>query len=227
MAGDATPPSRTEALPVVTKDNITVASASDKIDDAKPNPAIANPASETDKMNLDQDSAPTESAAKTHGDSAMSATSAPEGGKNVKAAVDEPPKEGAAVSDEEKGNDTEKSTEAVPDMDGPADSAQKQKPKKGGATPKMSKKKSLANLKAKDTPKKTVPEINYEPGMYVLAKMRRYPPWPAIILNDDLLPEFLQKSRPNARIGKAKDASAPPPNPPRHWPVMYLGGTFE
>ncbi|KAA8895114.1 hypothetical protein FN846DRAFT_354534 [Sphaerosporella brunnea] len=62
--------------------------------------------------------------------------------------------------------------------------------KKGRPPPKSaSKKKSLANLKKSKTVE--APDIKYEVGQHVMARMRSYPPWPAIILSKELLPDFL------------------------------------
>lgn len=90
--------------------------------------------------------------------------------------------------------------------------------KKAAATPRLSKKKSSVNMKGKGTPKKTVDvNLKFEPGNHVMAKMRSYPPWPAIILNQELLPGLLKDGPPKG--GK----TAPSEAWKTHYPVMFLG----
>lgn len=88
----------------------------------------------------------------------------------------------------------------------------------------VGKRKSLANLK---TPSKkgADPDKKFTPGQYVMAKMKSYPPWPAIVLNDELLPEVLKKG---PQQGKSKNA--PTDTGPSAWKTQYpifFMGTFE
>lgn len=90
----------------------------------------------------------------------------------------------------------------------------------------LSKKKSVANLKK--TPKKAaaVDDRTFAPGDLVLARLKGYPPWPSIILSEELLPDSLKKG---PQPGKPK-AAGDQPLPPSAWktqfPIFFLG-TYE
>lgn len=136
--------------------------------------------------------------------------------------------------DDKKDGDENKENAAEPEagvslgLDGTMDS--KKSKKKTPATPakatpkSAARKKSLANLKNNNTPSKAKnPDVKYEPGMQVLAKMRTFPPWPAVILSEELLPEALLKTRPSSKNPRTKGASTAQSEERRHWPVIYMG----
>lgn len=136
--------------------------------------------------------------------------------------------------DDKKEGDENKENAAEPEagvslgLDGTMDS--KKSKKKTPATPakatpkSAARKKSLANLKNNNTPSKAKnPDVKYEPGMQVLAKMRTFPPWPAVILSEELLPEALLKTRPSSKNPRTKGASTAQSEERRHWPVIYMG----
>lgn len=167
-----------------------------------------------------------EKEAKTNDDTTNAA--ADEGDK----AAGEPSKNDSDEKDEEKENaaatEPEADTEDVSALDGSTDvkkSKKKSPATTAKSTPKSAaKKKSLANLKSNGTPAKVKnADVNYEPGMQVLAKMRTFPPWPAVILSEELLPEALLKTRPSNKNPRTKGSSAEPAEVKRHWPVMYMG----
>lgn len=146
----------------------------------------------------------------------------------------EPTAEPSKKDDDKKGGDEDKENAAEPEaeitvgMDGTVDP--KKSKKKSPATPapkSTARKKSLANLKNNNTPSKSKnADVKYEPGMQVLAKMRTFPPWPAVILSEELLPEALLKTRPSNKNPRTKGSSNAPSDERRHWPVIYMG-TFE
>ncbi|KAH8148238.1 uncharacterized protein LAJ45_07690 [Morchella importuna] len=153
-------------------------------------------------------------------------------GEKEKEAAGEPSKNDSDEKDEEKENaaatEPEADTEDVSALDGSTDvkkSKKKSPATTAKSTPKSAaKKKSLANLKSNGTPAKVKnADVNYEPGMQVLAKMRTFPPWPAVILSEELLPEALLKTRPSNKNPRTKGSSAEPAEVKRHWPVMYMG----
>ena len=86
-------------------------------------------------------------------------------------------------------------------------------------TPKPSRRKSVANFK-KGAAAAPGPDIKYAEGQYVLAKMRSFPPWPALVLNKDLLPEVMRVGKPKSleTIGTAAWET--------QYPIFYLG-TYE
>lgn len=86
-------------------------------------------------------------------------------------------------------------------------------------TPKLSRRKSLASFK-KGGAAAPNPDIKYDEGQYVLAKMRSFPPWPALVLNKDLLPEVMRVGKPKSleTIGAAAWDT--------QYPIFYLG-TYE
>ncbi|CAZ82361.1 unnamed protein product [Tuber melanosporum] len=124
------------------------------------------------------------------------------------------------------GDEKEKVEGAENDSADPSRKSTRQRKAGATTTPKPTKKKSSANLKGK-TPrstKKAVVDVDYQPGMSVLAKMRTFPPWPAIILSDELLPEALVRTKPSGKSGKKGEASASAaPSAPTSWPVMFMG----
>lgn len=130
--------------------------------------------------------------------------------------------------DENKENAAEPEARVSLGLDGTV--ASKKSKKKAPATPSKAtpksaaRKKSLANLKNNGTPSKAKnPDVKYEPGMQVLAKMRTFPPWPAVILSEELLPEALLKTRPSSKNPRTKGSSTASPDERRHWPVIYMG----
>lgn len=144
---------------------------------------------------------------------------------------DKPTEAPSKKDDEKKGGEENKENAAEQDaevsvgLDGSMDS--KKSKKKSPATPapkSAARKKSLANLKNSNTPAKSKnADVKYEPGMQVLAKMRTFPPWPAVILSEELLPEALLKTRPSTKNPRTKGSSAAPSDERRHWPVIYMG----
>jgi len=174
-----------------------------------------------DKMDVDEGSA-TKPEPKTAVDD--NTIDAPKGDQS-KADAKQAAKEGENVATDS-GDEKEKVDGAENDSADPSRKSTRQR--KGGATttPKPSKKKSSANLKGK-TPrstKKAAADVEYQPGMSVLAKMRTFPPWPAIILSDETLPEALLRAKPSGKSGKKGEASASAaPSTPTSWPVMFMG----
>ncbi|RPB00828.1 hypothetical protein L873DRAFT_1678875 [Choiromyces venosus 120613-1] len=226
MADDAPSPSPKENTVAATEEKIITSPTAEK--DAqvdKPN-NTAQPKAESgpegeDKMDVDEDSA-TKPEPKAAADD--DTTDAPKGDQR-KADVEQSAKGGENVATGS-GDEKEKVEGAENDSADPSRKSTRQR--KGGATdtPKPTKKKSSANLKGK-TPrstKKAAVDVDYQPGMNVLAKMRTFPPWPAIILSDELLPEALLKTKPSGKSGKKGEASAPAaPAAPTSWPVMFMG----
>jgi hypothetical protein len=92
------------------------------------------------------------------------------------------------------------------------------------STPKASsRRKSLANLKGKGAPGKEKELKKYEPGQYVMAKMRSYPPWPAIVLNQELLPEVLLKPIGTGRVKNRSLESVGSAAWHTQYPIMFMG----
>jgi hypothetical protein len=104
----------------------------------------------------------------------------------------------------------------------PAATPAKTPGKKGKATPKMSKKKSQANLKKKSAAETA--DIKYEVGQHVIAKMRGFPPWPAIILSKELLPEMMLKKPAGGNAKSLESLGDAAWN--AHYPILYMG-TYE
>jgi len=84
------------------------------------------------------------------------------------------------------------------------------------AKQKLNKKKSMVTL-----------QLDAKPGDYFWARLKGYPPWPAIICDDDMLPESLHQNRPVT--AKRPDGSYRPDFEEggksvkdRTYPVMYL-----
>ncbi|CUS10212.1 unnamed protein product [Tuber aestivum] len=173
-----------------------------------------------DKMDVDEGSA-TKLEPKTAVDD--NTTDAPKGDRSK---ADKQAAKGGENIATGSGDEGEKVEGAENDSADPSRKSARQR--KGGATttPKPTKKKSSGNLKGK-TPrstKKAAADVDYQPGMNVLAKMRTFPPWPAIILSDDLLPEALLRTKPSGKSGKKGEASASvAPSAPTSWPVMFMG----
>jgi hypothetical protein len=86
------------------------------------------------------------------------------------------------------------------------------------SVPKPSRKKSLGSTK-KSTPAKTT-SVKFEPGNYVIAKMRSYPPWPAIVLSKELLPEVMKKGKPKSLETLGPSAWN------TQYPILFMG-TYE
>lgn len=84
-----------------------------------------------------------------------------------------------------------KPDEAPADTNGDADSKKSSKRKSSAAVPehkgkKLNKKKSIAKIT----------HLDAKPGDYFFARLRSYPPWPAIICNEVMLPSSLLNTRP-------------------------------
>jgi hypothetical protein len=111
---------------------------------------------------------------------------------------------------------------AEPGVDTPASAAKSKARRKSGGVPEHKNKKLNKKVsKAKMT------HIDAKPGDYFFVRLKGYPPWPAIVCDESMLPTTLLKSRPvtAARVDgtyradyedggiKVKD---------RTFPVMYL-----
>jgi len=123
---------------------------------------------------------------------------------------------------QEEGEEQETTTTATP--------AKKSHKKKGTTETKTpSRRKSVANLKEKDNgstpakPKKAEKPKEYKPEDLVLHKLKGYPPWPAVILSDEVaeLKPDLMKARPGKSKAKAEDAVR------GAYPVAYLHNLLE
>jgi hypothetical protein len=62
----------------------------------------------------------------------------------------------------------------------------KRKSTSGGAVKKLNKKKSVAKIT----------HLDAKPGDYFFARLKSYPPWPAIVSDEDMLPDILLNTRP-------------------------------
>jgi hypothetical protein len=98
-------------------------------------------------------------------------------------------------------------TEATaPDGETPAEAAEGPSEPAADATPttngKVNKRKSVGGVPEhkgkKLNKKKSMPnlQLNCKPGDYYWARLKGYPPWPAIICDEEMLPESLLASRP-------------------------------
>ncbi|CAG8113567.1 unnamed protein product [Penicillium salamii] len=84
-------------------------------------------------------------------------------------------------------------------------------------TPKLNRKKSQSRIT----------HLNAKPGQYYLARLRSYAPWPAIICDDDILPETFLESRPVTAMQKdgsykGEYADGGRRTHERTFPVMFL-----
>ena len=73
--------------------------------------------------------------------------------------------------------------------------ASKAKRKSTGGVPEHKSK----TLKKKQS-KAKITHLDAKPGDYYLARLKSYPPWPAIICDEDMLPDVLLNSRPKTAI---------------------------
>jgi len=135
--------------------------------------------------------------------------------ENDEESTDKPPQEGDEGQEEA-------TTTATP--------VKKSHKKKSAAETKTpSRRKSVPNLKEKDngsTPakaKKTEKPKVYKPEDLVLHKLKGYPPWPAVVLSDEIaeLKPDLMKARPGKQKAKAEDAVR------GAYPVAYLHNLLE
>lgn len=132
------------------------------------------------------------------------------------------------------GDEKDATMEALDEKAADGDSAEAEKSpatpatkKKGGAkaVPKsITKKKSHGNLKRKSTGGPAASDIKYEIGQYVLAKMRSFPPWPAIVLSKELLPEIMAV-KPNSGNSKSLETLGNAAWTTQY-PIFYMG-TYE
>lgn len=167
-------------------------------------------------------------------DEAAEAADAGESEKKDKPSAS-PPKKGGDV---EEGEDevVGKTQEVDEDKEKNASSAstllKKSQKKKGPDTKTPARRKSVTNIKDKDnngTPaksKKAPPSQEYKPEDLVLHKLKGYPPWPAVILSDEVaeLKPQLIKSRP----GKSKAKGVVVDEGVRQaYPVAYLHNLLE
>jgi hypothetical protein len=133
-------------------------------------------------------------------------------------------KEDAAKQEDIKTDDAAPATTDLADQGADAQASggnSKARRKSGGVPEHKNKKLSKKASKAKMT------HIDAKPGDYFMVRLKGYPPWPAIICDESMLPTSLIKSRPVTAAGpdgnyradyqdggsKAKD---------RTFPVMYL-----
>ncbi|KAF8469513.1 hypothetical protein BDZ91DRAFT_781584 [Kalaharituber pfeilii] len=123
-------------------------------------------------------------------------------------------------------NDEEK--EDAPAVSTPAKKAHK---KKGSEAKQPARRKSVANIKDKDnngTPaklKKAVVTKEYKPEDLVLHKLKGYPPWPAVVLSDEVaeLKPDLIKAKPGSKSkSKVVDESLR-----QAYPIAYLHNLLE
>jgi hypothetical protein len=104
------------------------------------------------------------------------------------------------------------------------------------STPASSKKKSQRKKSTGGTPakklsrKKSVPDMHTDvkPGEHWYARMKGYPPWPAIICDEDMLPVSLLERRPVSAMrvnGTWREdfADGGKNVRDRRYPVMFLG----
>jgi hypothetical protein len=94
----------------------------------------------------------------------------------------------------------------APDGETPAEAAEGPSEPAADATPttngKVNKRKSVGGVPEhkgkKLNKKKSMPnlQLNCKPGDYYWARLKGYPPWPAIICDEEMLPESLLASRP-------------------------------
>lgn len=113
----------------------------------------------------------------------------------------------------EKSDDAAATTEVAADKDeAPAAVPSTPAPKK---TASAARRKSTGNLKGAATPKK--PSMTVEAGDLLLARLRGYPPWPAIVLDEELTQmTVLWASKPKAYGAPNVDERY------RVYPVAYL-----
>ncbi|TGZ81854.1 hypothetical protein EX30DRAFT_371061 [Ascodesmis nigricans] len=83
----------------------------------------------------------------------------------------------------------------------------------------VSRRKSMGNLKK--TPKKPAEEKSFAPGDLVLTRLKGYPPWPSIVLSEELLPEVMKKGPLGGKrsVGEGMPASAWK----TQFPIFFLG----
>ena len=130
-------------------------------------------------------------------------------------------------------------TEATaPDGEKPAEVAEGPSEPAADATPttngKVNKRKSVGGVPEhkgkKLNKKKSMPnlQLNCEPGQYYWARLKGYPPWPAIVCDEEMLPESLLASRPVSTTradGSLRDdfKKGGKNAKERTFPVMFLG----
>jgi len=95
----------------------------------------------------------------------------------------------------------------------------------------LQKKKSVGNLNKR---KSVGGDVTFHEGMFVLARLKGYPPWPAVIVDEELIPEAVMAKKPKESTGKRKgrismsglDEDQIPVgargSTAGHWPVMFL-----
>ncbi|KAF8543472.1 hypothetical protein BDD12DRAFT_214587 [Trichophaea hybrida] len=91
-------------------------------------------------------------------------------------------------------------------------------------TPRPSKKKSVANLKKTPGKNAAAAEQRFKPGDYVMAKMRSFPPWPAIVLSKELLPEIMVTAPAGGKAKSLETVGATAWQ--TQYPIFYMG-TYE
>jgi hypothetical protein len=83
----------------------------------------------------------------------------------------------------------------------------------------ISRKKSNANLKK--TPKKPAEDKSFSPGDLVMTRLKGYPPWPSIVLSEELLPEALKNGPQPGK--KAVGGGLPASAWKTQYPIFFLG----
>ena len=221
MTGDAPSPTRSAESPApaaAEEHDATTAVATSPAKDAK---AGDKSATRGDEEDVEMKS----------GDEAGEAVDEDESEKKEEKASASPTKKGGEENDEEntdkpQGGDEEQQEEATATTT-PVKKSHKKK--SAAETKTLSRRKSVANLKEKDngsTPakaKKAEKLKEYKPEDLVLHKLKGYPPWPAVVLSDEIaeLKPDLMKARPGKSKAKAEDAVR------GAYPVAYLHNLLE
>ena len=127
--------------------------------------------------------------------------------ENETAASPKPEAEAPITKEDEETAGKQATTEVTaPDGEKPAEVAEGPSEPAAAATPttngKDKKRKSVGGVPEhkgkKLNKKKSMPnlQLNCEPGQYYWARLKGYPPWPAIVCDEEMLPESLLASRP-------------------------------
>ncbi|KAI9689678.1 MAG: hypothetical protein M1820_010107 [Bogoriella megaspora] len=178
--------------------------------------AVDNPTTSADPVNEEVGSAPTNvPTSEPFGDAET--TSDSKETKIEDKGVGDPTDDETVEPQDKAGEDTTATTAT------PASSSKKEKRKSSGGVPEH---KTNKNLKKKKSTQQL--NLGIEPGEYWFARMKGYPPWPAIVCDEEMLPETLLSSRPVSAarpdgsyredfLEGNKNAKE------RKYPIMYLG----
>jgi hypothetical protein len=129
--------------------------------------------------------------AETNGESAIPKEDEAAGGEQATTKVNAPDGEGTTEVAEAPSAVADGAAAAAT----PSSTSKKEKRKSGGGVPehkskKLNRKKSMPNL-----------HLDCKPGEYYWARLKGYPPWPAIICDEQMLPESLLATRPVSTAG--------------------------